>query len=625
MERQPNLINQHLVMLFGVIAALALSFSAGLSLYLSNAFIEKEIIRSTELGNHTLTNVFVNDIYPDLKGYLKLERVASEKIDEPLDLSASGLINKRVLQFIKGTDILKVKIYNSNGITVYSTKLDEIGNDYSGRPAFRAAMNGKLTSEHSSRENYNAFGRTYQHIDVVASYVPIKVGSGKIVGVAELYIDRTKSIERARIVTKKLFLWLPVISVIVFLLLLSIVWYAETERKAQNSVLDLKNKELELAKEKADQASKAKSEFLAIMSHEIRTPLNGVIATLSLIDRKGLPTESAELVDTAMHSSEVLTSVINDILDYSKIEASKLELNNRAICLVDLVAQVVNNYRGQIEDKGLEFRVETSGIGGLHVKADPVRIKQILNNYINNACKFTTQGFIGLKAELLDDGKIRFSVSDSGIGIDKNGQECLFQDFSQVDTGTSRNFGGTGLGLSICKKLAALMNGEVGVVSEKGKGSTFTVTLDLEETEPVEVKDSAPNELGQALSRFHFHILIVEDNKVNQLLARKLLDMIGFSHATVENGKDCLVYLDSNPVDLVLMDCHMPVMDGFDATRALRKSGFEKPIIALTANAQESDRLECIAAGMNDFLSKPFRKQDLEAILYANLVGRGAG
>jgi len=166
------------------------------------------------------------------------------------------------------------------------------------------------------------------------------------------------------------------------------------------------------------------------------------------------------------------------------------------------------------------------------------------------------------------------------------------------------------------------MNGEVGIVSEKGTGSTFTVTLTLEETQPAEDRDSAANDLWRELSALSCHVLVVEDNLVNQMLARKLLDSIGFTHATVNNGKECLAYLNDNPVDLVLMDCHMPVMDGFDTTRVLRHAGFKEPIIALTANAQDSDRRECIAAGMNDFLSKPFKRQDFEAILYANLKDR---
>jgi signal transduction histidine kinase len=622
MERRPNFINQHLVVFFAVIAAVALAFSAGLSLYLSNAFVKKEIIKSTELSNHALTTVFVNEIYPELKGLLNLEVVAGAKKDNILDPQSFGRTNKRVLQFIKDTGVLKVKIFNSDGITVYSTDQGDIGKDYSSRPAFVAAMNGTLTSEYSSRKDYKAIGKTYEHVDVVSSYVPIKLASGEIIGVAELYIDRTRSIERANVITKKLVFTLPAISMVVFLLLLSIVWYAENQRKAQNAVLDKKNKELEAAREKAYQASKAKSEFLAIMSHEIRTPLNGVIATLSLIERAGLTKETADLIDTAMHSSELLTSVINDILDYSKIEANKLELKVRSVYLEDLFLQVANNYRSLIEDKGLEFHVDVSGIAGLYVATDPVRVKQILNNYLNNAYKFTTQGFVGISAARLDDGRIRFSVSDSGIGIEEQDQGRLFQDFSQLDTGTKRNFGGTGLGLSICKKLATLMDGEVDVVSEKGKGSTFTVTLELKEAQPAEHVDDATNEVGRELSILHCHVLIVEDNKVNQLLAGKLLDAIGFTHATVENGKECLTYLNSNAVDLVLMDCHMPVMDGFDTTRALRNAGFKEPIIALTANAQDSDRRACIAAGMNDFLSKPFKRQDFEAILYANLKTR---
>jgi CheY-like chemotaxis protein/anti-sigma regulatory factor (Ser/Thr protein kinase) len=327
------------------------------------------------------------------------------------------------------------------------------------------------------------------------------------------------------------------------------------------------------------------------------------------------------LIETALHSSELLTYVINDILDYSKIEANKFELNNRVIGLKELLNQVATSYRGMIEDKGLEFKVEISScLDDYFVFSDPVRISQILNNYLNNAYKFTEQGFIHLSAKLMPEDVVEISISDSGMGIADNSMSLLFKDFSQVDRGKSRGFGGTGLGLFICKRLAVMMGGDVGVQSELGKGSTFTVSLKLPEVEkPPFVSENSPREAAVSTNISNAHLLVVEDNKVNQMVAQKLLDAIGCSYDVVENGRECIDYIENNHADLILMDCHMPVMDGFEATRVLRENSFTIPIVALTANAQVSYKQECLKAGMNDFLSKPFRKEALEKVIQNNL------
>ncbi|MBN2866701.1 MAG: response regulator [Thiotrichales bacterium] len=615
MEKLSKVIDRHLVTLFAVTAFLALSFSLALSLYLSNTFIQQEIINTTEESNHTLTKVFINETYPDLKQYLALESSDSVDLNAQEAQAKLKIVDDRIRNFMRETDILKVKIFNSAGITIYSTAHDQMGLDYSDRPGFQLAMQGKLTSLQSYRGKFAAMEGDVFERDLISSYVPIKISQGKIIGVAELYTDRSASIKRSELVFNKLLFSLPLISLIVFILLLLIVWYAEKARKKQNKKLDQTNTQL-------IQANQAKSDFLAMMSHEIRTPLNGVIATLSLVESKSLTEENKELIDTALHSSELLTFVINDILDYSKIEANKFELNEQEINLANLVNQVANSFKNTLDNSDVEFNAELINLDEFCVVADPIRIKQILNNYLNNAAKFTEKGFITLKAERLESDEVQLSVSDSGIGISPEGQQSLFKDFSQVDTGKKRNYGGTGLGLFICKKLALLMNGSVAVESEVGKGSRFIVTLKLDLCDPLNITEQTTKPEQHKPSNFDYHIVIAEDNMVNQLIAKKMLDLLGYSHYTADNGQACLDYIEQHPTDLVLMDCHMPILDGFEATKALRKRGFDKPIVALTANAQESDRLECLNAGMNDFLSKPFKKNDLERILHRNLEGQ---
>ena len=456
MEKLSKVIDRHLVTLFAVTAFLALSFSLALSLYLSNTFIQQEIINTTEESNHTLTKVFINETYPDLKQYLALESSDSVDLNAQEAQAKLKIVDDRIRNFMRETDILKVKIFNSAGITIYSTAHDQMGLDYSDRPGFQLAMQGKLTSLQSYRGKFAAMEGDVFERDLISSYVPIKISQGKIIGVAELYTDRSASIKRSELVFNKLLFSLPLISLIVFILLLLIVWYAEKARKKQNKKLDQTNTQL-------IQANQAKSDFLAMMSHEIRTPLNGVIATLSLVESKSLTEENKELIDTALHSSELLTFVINDILDYSKIEANKFELNEQEINLANLVNQVANSFKNTLDNSDVEFNAELINLDEFCVVADPIRIKQILNNYLNNAAKFTEKGFITLKAERLESDEVQLSVSDSGIGISPEGQQSLFKDFSQVDTGKKRNYGGTGLGLFICKKLALLMNGSVAV------------------------------------------------------------------------------------------------------------------------------------------------------------------
>ncbi len=382
----------------------------------------------------------------------------------------------------------------------------------------------------------------------------------------------------------------------------------------QNNIIQ-RNADLMEESVKARAASKAKSDFLATMSHEIRTPINGVIGSLSAIDLKDLSERDSTPIKTALSSAEILMTTVSDILDFSKIETGKLSIFNVPISIRRFIKDIENVYRPIMETQGLSFVVETEGLKDDYFFADPIRIKQIINNYLNNAIKFSEKGTVTLKAfTRSSDGQIGFSVTDQGIGIKNENFGALFQQFSQIDSGANRAHGGTGLGLVIVSKLVELMNGTVDVQSVYGKGSCFSTYLplipataeDYLSTQPIkEVKeDSNGNQLTA-------DVLLVEDNMINQKVAMRLLEKAGCTVTVAVNGVEAIDQIQQASFDVVLMDCQMPVMDGLTATTKIREFDDNTPIIALTANAQDSDREACMKVGMNDFVSKPFRPDTL--------------
>lgn len=609
-------ISKNLVLLFAVIAFIAIGTSLYFSLEKSKTFLHKEIIAFSEEANTNITKVFVNELYPDINHIIDLsEQTSNRTISE----DEFNFVDQKIRKFIQGTGVLKVHIFNQNGIVVYSTQPSKVGTDYSQQPGFQSAINGKANSQHSFRDNFVSMNGKLLKRDLVSSYIPIFIDN-KIQSVAEVYSDRSNAIQRSKELNQSLLLSLAPISILVFLILLSVVWYLDKKRQQQNLQLDETNHALQESIQREIDANNAKSSFLAVMSHEIRTPLNGVIATLSLINLNELSDENKELVDTAMNSSELLTSVINDILDYSKIQANKFELNPKPIDVNTFLNQVDKSYRSQIENKGLKFHLETNLDQDWYFEGDPIRIKQIINNYLNNAYKFTESGKITLSSKV-NGNEWLLSICDTGVGISQKAQNKLFNEFSQVDAGTTRSHGGTGLGLAISKKLAQLMNGEVGVDSDVGKGSCFWVKVVLKKIDPPVIENTDDqNENYLVHLNKDLTILIVEDNQVNQLIAQKLLKASGFNYKTVENGQECLEFFEKEQhADLILMDCQMPILDGFAATKVLRQRAVNTPIIALTANAQKSDQEKCLAVGMNDFLSKPFKKEQFDEVIRRNL------
>ena len=373
-------------------------------------------------------------------------------------------------------------------------------------------------------------------------------------------------------------------------------------------------------REKAMLASKSKSLFLASMSHEIRTPLNGIIGMLNLLKETKLSKIQAESVNIIDVSSESLLSIINDILDYSKIEANQLSIEKIPIDLISLTQEVIKILEFKAQEKGLTLDLEIAKGVPQYFKADPVRLKQVLINYCNNAIKFTHKGGVRIKISILNKiknkMKLKFEVIDTGIGISKENQNKLFKEFSQVDNSISRKFGGTGLGLAISMKLASLMDGEVGIESKEGVGSVFWFTANLELTNKIIDKVIEENIIvAEGLK-----ILLVEDNLINQKVASHTLKKNKHIIDIANDGIEAVDKFKKNKYDIILMDIQMPKMNGYETTVEIRKIEQEEgldstKIVAMTANAMKGEKEKCINLGMNDYISKPFKKEDLLRII----------
>jgi signal transduction histidine kinase len=397
----------------------------------------------------------------------------------------------------------------------------------------------------------------------------------------------------------------------------SVIKSALSDRARQYELRDLLEA-LQKSKEEAVQANKSKTEFLANMSHEIRTPLGAILGFAELLTESGIPEHEKEpYISAIQRNGELLTALIDDVLDLSKVEAGRIEMEVLVVEIKELVTEVVTALKSKIAARNIQILVNFESNVPSFIKIDPIRLKQILINIIGNAIKFTSEGVVTMHV-LLDESdvgsKLIFEITDNGLGISPEQSKKLFQPFTQADSSVTRKFGGTGLGLALSRKLAQALGGDL-VLKESipGNGSTFRISVSLDRVGPYQIglQQVSPRSDPAQPSLAGLKVLLADDSRDNQIFITRILKLAGAVVETANDGAECVRKAQNGNYDVVLMDIQMPVMSGLDATKTLRSHAFIKPIIALTANALKEDRDRCLQAGCTKYLTKPIKRGEL--------------
>ena len=585
-EAQPASRNSDRILIF---ATVVISIAAVVICWFGVRASETEVLRyEAERSAHSAA-MYLRENLPHLPQILSGQKIQEE--------------DRKVIRTTSvASKIFRYKFFDKNGLIVHASRPADIGKTNVKWYFAELVKHGRPYEKIETDED---FGKDRKVVS--EAYAPIMHG-GVFAGAIEVYIDVS---DRAAYLRR-----LGNISIGALILLLL------TISTTMGIVVGRNISALSRSTATATNANRMKSDFLATMSHEIRTPLHGILGTTGLILGTGLSQVQRKYADTIKQSGDALLTLINSILDLSKIEAGSLVLEKVDFRLERVVDGVSAVMESRAQQKGLAFRIECAPNVSDVLRGDPERIRQILFNLIGNGIKFTETGEIIVRVSQtsVDDENcaVRSEVSDTGIGLDDEQQQRIFDRFSQADGSTTRKYGGTGLGLAICKELAGLMGGSIGVRSQPDKGSTFWFTVNCEQGDATKVIDQDQTdfsgELFEAANTHPLRILVAEDNPINQLIAADTLETVGHHVDVVSNGVEALAAVAAYPYDLILMDIFMPEMDGLSATRKIREMpGKESgiPIIALTANAMTGEREKYLAAGMNDYVSKPFQTNQL--------------
>ncbi len=396
------------------------------------------------------------------------------------------------------------------------------------------------------------------------------------------------------------------------------------------ATLEARTAELEEATQQAESAVLTKDLFLATMSHEIRTPMNGVIGCIDLVDTEALSPEQRDVVSTLQVSADSLLVLLNDVLDFAKLESGRTSLESVPFSLDQLLGDVAKLYGSSTTSDGVAINVDVAKALQSDVVGDPHRLRQVIQNLTSNAVKFTPEGEITLRARKGDrTGRVRFDISDTGLGMPEDVLEAIFEPFKQAEESTTRRFGGTGLGLAICKSLVTSMGGAIAVSSEAGVGSTFSFEINLGIAQESDRPTAPPEEPTRFVSRegSAHRILVVDDNPVNLMVAEKMLTKLGYEATLARGGREAIELAHQSEWSMILMDCSMPEVDGYQATRRIRAAepeGQHVTIVALTAFAMPGDKERSLEAGMDHHLTKPLKLETLGDLLAATLHGSAA-